>query len=96
MKQGIWKSGASALIAAGMFALAGAPIAANPVAAQAPADCPLPAGSAPVEPPRVTAQWVEDGSASLADFAADARSRAREPDSIWRADRALAPSNRRI
>ena len=37
--------------------------------AQAPIDCPLPAGVTPLAPPSVTAQQVEDGSASLADFA---------------------------
>ena len=37
--------------------------------AQAPIECPLPAGVTPLEPPPVTAQQVEDGSASLADFA---------------------------
>ena len=41
-----------------------------PVAfAQAPFDCPLPAGVPAPAPPRVTAQQVEDGSASLTDFA---------------------------
>ena len=37
--------------------------------AQASLDCPLPDGVTPLAPPSVTAQQVEDGSASLADFA---------------------------
>ena len=37
--------------------------------AQASIDCPLPDGVTPLAPPSVTAQQVEDGSASLADFA---------------------------
>ena len=38
-------------------------------------DCPLPAGVHPPAAPRVTAQQVEDGSASLTDFALAARDR---------------------
>ena len=37
--------------------------------AQAPLDCPLPAGVTPLAPPPVTAQQVEDDSARLTDFA---------------------------
>ena len=37
--------------------------------------CPLPAGMAPLAPPLVTAQQVEDGSASLMEFALAARDR---------------------
>ena len=78
MKQGPWTSRTSSWTVVGLLALAGVLIAAGPSAAQAPADCPLPAGSGPVEPLRVTARQVEDGSASLADFATEARSRASE------------------
>ena len=41
--------------------------------AQAQEACPLPAGVAPLPPPRVTAQQVEQGTASLQDFALAAR-----------------------
>ena len=37
------------------------------------ADCPLPPGVTPPADPRVTAQQVEDGSATLMDFALAAR-----------------------
>ena len=43
--------------------------------AQTPATCPLPDGVAPPADPTVTAQQVEDGSASLRDFALAARDR---------------------
>ena len=42
------------------------------------ADCPLPPGVTPPEDPRVTAQQVEDGSATLMDFALAVRERSRE------------------
>ena len=42
---------------------------------QTPAPCPLPAGVAPPPDPAVTAQQVEDGSASLRDFTLAARDR---------------------
>ncbi len=43
------------------------------------ADCPLPAGVTPPEDPRVTAQQVEDGSATLRDFALAVRDRYKTP-----------------
>ena len=62
--------GATALIlASGLLVLAGVLSAARPALAQTQLECPLPAGVTPPAPPRVTAQQVEDGSASLADFA---------------------------
>ncbi len=42
------------------------------------ADCPLPPGVTPPAGPRVTAQQVEDGSATLMDFALAVRERSRE------------------
>ena len=42
------------------------------------ADCPLPAGVTPPADPAVTAQQVEDGSATLMDFALAVRERSRE------------------
>ena len=45
----------------------------GPAPAQMHEACPLPAGMAPLAPPRVTAQQVEDGSASLTEFALAAR-----------------------
>ena len=42
------------------------------------ADCPLPPGVTPPEDPSVTAQQVEDGSATLMDFALAVRERSRE------------------
>ena len=42
------------------------------------ADCPLPPGVTPPADPRVTAQQVEDGSATLMDFALAVRERSRE------------------
>ena len=52
----------SLLVLAGVFSDV------RPALAQAQEACPLPAGVAPPADPRVTAQQVEDGSASLMDF----------------------------
>ena len=57
------------LILSGLLVLAGVFSDARPAFAQAPLDCPLPAGVTPPAPPRVTAQQVEDGSGNLTDFA---------------------------
>ncbi len=61
------------LLLSGLLALAGVFSDARPAFAQTPLDCPLPTGVTPPAPPRVTAQQVEDGSASLTDFALAAR-----------------------
>ena len=53
----------------GLLVLAGVFSNARPALA----DCPLPAGVTPPADPRVTAQQVEDGSASLMDFTLAAR-----------------------
>ena len=52
----------------GLFVLAGLFADARPALGQAQGDCPLPPGVTPPSDPRVTAQQVEDGSASLVDF----------------------------
>ena len=56
------------ILAGGLLALAGVFAAARPALAQAQLDCPLPADETPPAAPRVTAQQVEDDSASLMDF----------------------------
>ena len=56
------------LILSGLLALAGVFSDARPAFAQTPLDCPLPAAVTPPPDPRVTAQQVEAGSASLMDF----------------------------
>ena len=53
----------------GLLLLAGVFSDWNPASAQTQDACPRPAGVDPVDPPRVTAQQVEDGSASQMDFA---------------------------
>ena len=52
----------------GLLVLAGLFSNARPALAQTEEACPLPAGVTPPADPRVTAQQVEDGSASLMDF----------------------------
>ncbi len=59
---------------AGLLVLAGVFSNAPPALA----DCPLPPGVTPPAGPRVTAQQVEDGSATLMDFALAVRERSRE------------------
>ena len=78
MKIAAWKSRISAFLAIGAVALAGALSDAPPAAAQAGGACPVPAGVTPPPPPRVTAQQVENGSASLMEFALAVRDRFRE------------------
>ena len=67
----------TALMLSGLLVLAGVFSAARPAWAQAPLECPLPAGVPPPAAPRVTAQQVEDGSASLMDFALAVRDQLR-------------------
>ncbi len=64
-----WKTKISVFLVAGLLALAGAFASVLPASAQTQDACPRPAGVDPVDPPRVTAQQVEDGSASQMDFA---------------------------
>ena len=65
------------MLAGGLLVLAGVLSAARPALAQAQEACPLPAGVTPPAP-RVTAQQVEDGTASLMDFALAVRDLNRE------------------
>ncbi len=58
----------------GLIVLAGVFFTASPALA----DCPLPPGVTPPADPRVTAQQVEDGSATLEEFALAVRERSRE------------------
>ena len=67
MATATWKVRASLIPMIGLLVLAGMASGAGSALAQL--DCPLPAGMTPPADPRVTAQQVEDGSASLADFA---------------------------
>ena len=71
MKYGTSTTRTCPYVAAGLLAFVAICLGAVPALAQL--DCPLPAGVAPPEDPRVTAQQVQDGSASLADFALAAR-----------------------
>ena len=59
----------SMILGLGLLALAGVFSDARPALAQTQGDCSLPAGVTPPPAPPVTAQQVEDGSASLMDFA---------------------------
>ena len=68
MKAGTFLTPISRLLAGGLLVLAGVFSGAHPAFAQTQLECPLPAGVTPPAPPRVTAQQVEDGSASLMDF----------------------------
>ena len=67
------KTGISLVV--GLLTLAGFLSDGRLATAQSQLECPLPAGVTPVEPPRVTAQQVEDGSAALRDFALAATER---------------------
>ena len=67
MTTAIWKPRTSLIPLAGLMVLAGMVAGEGPAWAQL--ACPLPAGVTPPSNPRVSAQEVEDGSASLTDFA---------------------------
>ena len=73
MKNGTRNARISSGLVAGLLVLAAICSEGSHPPAQAPLDCPLPAGVTPPAAPRVTAQQVEDGSASLADFVLAAR-----------------------
>ena len=83
MKTATLKTRVSILLAAGLLALAGFFSNAFPASAQD--ACPLPAGVTAPDDPRVTAQQVTGGSASLMDFTLAVRER-----SIEHAQRATA------
>ena len=78
MNTATWKTRISLVLAAGLLALASAVTNALPASAQTEDACPRPAGVDPVDPPRVAAQEVENGSASLMDFALAVREQSRE------------------
>ena len=78
MNTATWKTRISLILVAGLFALAGVLSGEHPAVAQTQEACPLPAGGAPPAHPRVTAPQVEDGSASLRDFALAVRDLNRE------------------
>ena len=80
MQTGTVLTSTALILTSGLLVLAGVFADARLAFAQAQTQeaCPFPAGGTPVEPPRVTAQQVEDGSGSLMDFALDARERSRE------------------
>ncbi len=77
-KNGALVAATALILASGLLVLAGVFSAARPALAQAQEACPLPAGVTPPADPRVTAQQVEDGSASLMDFALAVREWSRE------------------
>ena len=83
MATATWKDKAFLFAAIGVLMLAGT--------AWAQLDCPPPAGVTPPADPRVTAQQVEDGSASVADFLLAARDYfASRPQPITNAEQAAA------
>ena len=63
----------SKVLSAGLFVLAGVILGTGTALGQMQDPCPLPPGTTPAPDPSVTAQQVEDGSASLQDFALGAR-----------------------
>ena len=69
MQTGTWLTPISLILASGLFLLAGVLSDTRPAFAQAQLECPLPDGVTLPAPPPVTAQQVEDGSATLMDFA---------------------------
>ena len=77
IKARILLTSAYAIPVVGLLVLAGLFANARPILAQE--ACPLPAGVTPLADPPVTAQQVEDGSATLRDFALAARDRYRTP-----------------
>ena len=77
-KNGALVAATALILASGLLVLVGVFSAARPAFAQTQEACPLPAGVTPPADPRVTAQQVEDGRASLMDFALAVRERSRE------------------
>ncbi len=72
MKAGTLATSTSVLVV-GLLVLAGVFSNARPTLGQTQEACPLPPGVTPLDDPRVTAQQVEDGNASLKEFALAAR-----------------------
>ena len=77
MKSATWKAKLSFFVVS-LLMLAAILSNAHPAVAQSQEACPLPAGGTPVAPPDVTAHQVENGTASLMDFALSSRDRFRE------------------
>ena len=77
-KNGAWVAATSLILASGLLVLAGVFSDVRPAFAQTQLECPLPADETPPADPRVTAQQVEDGSATLMAFALAVRERSRE------------------
>ncbi len=77
------------ILASGLLLLAGVFSDARPAFAQAQLNCRLPADETPPAPPRVTAQQVEDGSASLTDFALAVRDHLSESQGITTVEQAV-------
>ena len=77
-KNGALVAATSLILASGLLLLAGVFSDVRPASAQAQPECPLPDDVTPPADPRVTAQQVEDRSASLMDFALAVRERSRE------------------
>ena len=73
MKTRNFFSSISKVLSAGLFVLAGVILGTGTALGQMQDECPLPPGATPAPEPSVTAQQVEDGSASLQDFALGAR-----------------------
>ena len=78
MQTGTLLTPTSLLLFVSLLVLAGVFSDVRPAFAQVQEACPLPAGVIPPADPRVTAQQVEDGSASLMDFVLAVRERSRE------------------
>ncbi len=77
-KNGALGAATALILASGLLVLAGVFSDVRPAFAQAQLDCPLPSDVTPPADPRVTAQQVEDGSATLMDFTLAVRERSRE------------------
>ena len=78
MQTGTLLTPTSLILFVGLLVVAGVFSDVRPALAQAQLECPLSAGVTPPADPRVTAQQVEDGSASLMDFTLAVRERSRE------------------
>ena len=78
MQTGTLLTPTSLILFVGLLVVAGVFSDVRPALAQAQLACPLSAGVTPPADPRVTAQQVEDGSASLMDFTLAVRERSRE------------------
>ena len=78
MKAGILPTPTSMILVVGLLVLAGVFSNVRPALAQTEEACPIPASVTPPAAPRVTAQQVEDGSATVEEFALAVRERSRE------------------